>query len=212
TNYANEQLETFVSYLNGTKIEINEFVGKTERQLEDEVSALIFSIKEMKQKLNKITNVMSSVELDELDPSLLDTDLVVGEPVIIMLLRDLTVRTKSSLTILMPRPELQTLMTASKLPFKTRVTIIGDFVKVPKTTLKKVVSSSNIRLKQLDGIEFWGCIRDAEELLICPEPKNPEKEELVGVITTNGHLVDLFTQEIITYTTRSREILPSDLE
>ena len=75
-----------------------------------------------------------------------------------------------------------------------------------------MVSSSNIRLKQLDGIEFWGCIRDAEELLICPEPKNPEKEELVGVITTNGHLVDLFTQEIITYTTRSREILPSDLE
>ncbi|MHA1976299.1 MAG: hypothetical protein ACW98F_01195 [Candidatus Hodarchaeales archaeon] len=212
SNYANEQLNTFVSNLNDMKMGIDEFVSNTERRLEEEVSALIFSIKEMKQKLNKVTNVMSSVELNELDPSLLDTDLVIGEPVIIMLLRDLTVRTKSSLTILMPRPELQTLKTASKLPFKTRVTIIGDFTKVPKTTLKKVVSSSNIRLKQLDGIEFWGCIRDAEELLICPEPKNPEKEELVGVITTNGHLVDLFTQEIITYTTRSREILPSDLE
>ncbi|PWI48754.1 hypothetical protein CEE45_05035 [Candidatus Heimdallarchaeota archaeon B3_Heim] len=212
SNYADEQLNTFVSNLNESKMRIDEFLEQTERQLEHEVSALIFTIKEMKQKLSKVTNVMSSVELSELDPSLLDTDLVIGEPVIILLLRDLTVRTKSSLTILMPRPELQTLIAASKLPFKTRVTIIGDFLKVPKTTLKKVTSSSNIRLKQLDGIEFWGCIRDAEELLICPEPKNPEKEELVGVITTNGNLVDLFTQEIITYTTRSREILPSDLE
>lgn len=212
SNYADEQLNTFVSNLNDSKMRIDEFLEQTERQLEHEVSALIFTIKEMKQKLSKVTNVMSSVELSELDPSLLDTDLVIGEPVIILLLRDLTVRTKSSLTILMPRPELQTLIAASKLPFKTRVTIIGDFLKVPKTTLKKVTSSSNIRLKQLDGIEFWGCIRDAEELLICPEPINPEKEELVGVITTNGNLVDLFTQEIITYTTRSREILPSDLE
>ncbi len=211
-SYAEEQFNTSVLNLEETGKLIDEFIKRTEQQLEDEVSALIFSIKEMKQKLDKITIVMSSVELDELDPSLLDTDLIIGEPVIIMLLRDLTVRTKSSLTILMPRPELQTLITASKLPFKTRVTIIGDFVKVPKTTLKKVLSSSNIRLKQLDGIEFWGCIRDAEELLICPEPTNPEKEELVGVITTNGHLVDLFTQEIITYTTRSREILPSHLE
>ena len=85
--------------------------------------------------------------------------------------------------------------------------IIGDFSKVPESTVKKILSSGNVRLKQLDGIEFWGCIRDAEELLICPEPKIPEKEELIGVITTNENLVELFSKEIITYTTRSREIV-----
>jgi hypothetical protein len=104
------------------------------------------------------------------------------------------------------------LISASKLPSKTRVNIIGDFNKVPKTTINKILASSNVRLKQLDGIEFWGCIRDAEELLICPEPKIPGKEDLIGVITTNGNLVDLFSQEILTYTTKSREILPSGLE
>ena len=211
-NYAETQLVTYNSNLDETKEIISTYLESTEAQLEHEISALIFSIKQMKQKLSKVESAMSSVDITDVDPSLLDSDLIIGESVIIMLLRDLTMRTKSSLTVLMPRPELQTLRVASKLPFKTRVTIIGDFRKVPKTTLKKVTASSNLRLKQLDGIEFWGCIRDAEELLICPEPKNPETEELVGVITTNENLVELFTQEIITYTTRSKEILPSDLE
>ena len=155
-------------------------------------------------------HAIKSIDISHLDPSLLDSDLVIGEPAIIMLLRDLTLRTKSSLTILMPRPELQTLISASKLPFKARVSIIGDFRKVPKATINKILASSNVRLKQLDGIEFWGCIRDAEELLICPEPVSLGKEELIGVITTNGNLVDLFSQEIITYTTKSREILPTE--
>ncbi len=211
-NYAETQLETYTTNLNETREIISRHLEKTETQLEHEISALIYSIKQMKQKLSQVISAMNSVDITNIDPSLLDSDLIIGESVIIMLLRDLTMRTKSSLTVLMPRPELQTLRVASKLPFKTRVTIIGDFRKVPKTTLKKVTVSSNLRLKQLDGIEFWGCIRDAEELLICPEPKNPETEELVGVITTNQNLVDLFTQEIITYTTRSKEILPSDLE
>ena len=211
-SYADTQLGTFMTNLKESQQIVNGYLLDTEKQFDNEVSALMFTIKEMKQKLEKITNVMKFVEIDELDPSLLDTDLVIGETVIILLLRDLTMRTKSSLTVLMPRPELQTLMAASKLPFKTRVNIIGDFRKVPKTTLKKVISSSNVRLKQLDGIDFWGCIRDTEELLICPEPKQPGKEELIGVITTNGNLIQLFSQEILTYTTKSNEILPSDLE
>ncbi|MHA1443422.1 MAG: hypothetical protein ACTSR4_01550 [Candidatus Hodarchaeales archaeon] len=211
-NYAGTQLETYSTNLNETKDIISNYLEKTETQLEHEISALIYSIKQMKQKLSKVISAMNSVDITDIDPSLLDSDLIIGESVIIMLLRDLTMRTKSSLTVLMPRPELQTLRAASKLPFKARVTIIGDFRKVPKTTLKKVTASSNLRLKQLDGIEFWGCIRDAEELLICPEPKNPETEELIGVITTNENLVGLFAQEIITYTTRSKEILPSDLD
>ena len=211
-NYAGTQSETYVTNLNETKAIISTHLENTEIQMEHEISALIYSIKQMKQKLSKVIGAMNSVDITDIDPSLLDSDLIIGESVIIMLLRDLTMRTKSSLTVLMPRPELQTLRVASKLPFKARVTIIGDFRKVPKTTLKKVTASSNLRLKQLDRIEFWGCIRDAEELLLCPEPKNPKTEELVGIITTNGNLVEFFAQEIITYTTRSKEILPSDLE
>ncbi|MHA2174918.1 MAG: hypothetical protein ACXAB2_06705 [Candidatus Hodarchaeales archaeon] len=210
--YAEKQLITFTNYLSESFKNMNDYLEKSDNHIENEISALMFSIKEMRQKLELVSSAVKSVDISELDPSLLDSDLVIGEPVIIMLLRDLTLRTKSSLTILMPRPELQTLISASKLPSKTRVNIIGDFNKVPKTTINKILASSNVRLKQLDGIEFWGCIRDAEELLICPEPKIPGKEDLIGVITTNGNLVDLFSQEILTYTTKSREILPSGLE
>lgn len=208
--YAEKQLTTFTNYLSESLKAMNDYLEGFDTQTENEISALMFSIKEMRQKLELVSAAVKSIDISQLDPSLLDSDLVIGEPAIIMLLRDLTLRTKSSLTILMPRPELQTLISASKLPFKTRVSIIGDFRKVPETTINKVLASSNVRLKQLDGIEFWGCIRDAEELLICPEPMSPGKEDLIGVITTNGNLVDLFSQEIITYTTKSREILPTE--
>ncbi len=207
TSFADAQLENFSSTLDKTDEIINTRVVKIEQQLEQEISALTFSIKEMKQKLDKITELSRLVGISEVESSLLSSDLVVGETAIIMMLRDLTLRAKSSLTILMPRPELQTLMVASKLPMKTRVIIIGDFTKVPESTLKKILSSANLRLKQLDTIDFWGCIRDAEELLVCPEPKHPDKEGLIGVITTNENLVELFSQELMTYTTRSREIL-----
>ncbi len=206
TNFADLQLENFSSTLNNVKEILNSQISTVGHQIEQEVSALTFSIKEMKQKLNKIFDLSRSVGITEIESSLLSSDLVIGETAIIMMLRDLTLRAKTSLTILMPRPELQTLIAASKLPMKTRVTIIGDFSKVPESTLKKILSSANLRLKQLDIIDFWGCIRDAEELLVCPEPKHPEKEELIGVITANENLVELFSQELMTYTTRSREI------
>ncbi len=212
SSFANTLHDAFYSTLTESREIIDNQVMEFDVLLEQEISALIFTIKEMKQKLSKIFELSRVLETSDFDSSIINSDLVIGESSIIMLLRDLTLRAKSSLTILMPRPELQTLIAASKLPMKTRVNIIGDFKKVPASTLKKVLTANNIRLKQLDGIEFWGCIRDAEELLICPEPKDPEKEELVGVISANENLVELFSQELITYTTRSKEILPQDLE
>ncbi|MFX0087442.1 MAG: helix-turn-helix domain-containing protein, partial [Candidatus Hodarchaeota archaeon] len=185
SNFTDVQIETFVSSLNKVQEIFNKNVVEYEKKLENELSALTFSIKEMKQKLNRVFESSRLLEYSDVDPSLLTTEIVIGEPSIIMLLRDLTIRAKSSLTVLMPRPELQTMIAASKLPMKTRISIIGDFRKVPESTLKKVLSSGNVRLKQLEPIEFWGCIRDAEELLICPEPKDPEKEELLGIFTTN---------------------------
>ncbi|UCE13710.1 MAG: hypothetical protein JSV04_00710 [Candidatus Heimdallarchaeota archaeon] len=207
TSFTDTQEEKFNSTVEKVKEILNIQMSQIEQQIEQEISALTFSIKEMKQKLTKISDLSRLAELSEIEPSLISSGLVVGETSIIMMLRDLTLRAKSSLTILMPRPELQTLISASKLPMKTRVNIIGDFNKVPESTLRKILSSANIRLKQLDNMDFWGCIRDAEELLICPEPKHPEKEELIGVITTNENLVELFSQELMTYTTRSREIV-----
>ncbi|MFX0014268.1 MAG: hypothetical protein ACFFB2_07240 [Promethearchaeota archaeon] len=206
-SFADNQLQSLNSTLKKTEEILNSQTTKIEQQLEQEISALTFSIKEMKQKLNKISELSRSVEFSEVEASFLSSGLVIGETAIIMMLRDLALRAKSSLTILMPRPELQTLKIASKLPMKTRVSIIGDFGKVPESTLKKILSSANLRLKQLDTVDFWGCIRDAEELLVCPEPKHPDKEGLIGVITTNENLVELFSQELMTYTTRSREIV-----
>ncbi|MFW9903066.1 MAG: helix-turn-helix domain-containing protein [Candidatus Thorarchaeota archaeon] len=206
-SFANTQIDEFNDALKKTEKILKSLILRVEQQLEHEISALTFSIKDMKQKLNKISQLSQTIEFSDVESSFLSSDLLIGETPIIMMLRDLTLRAKASLTILMPRPELQTLIAASKLPTRTRVSIIGDFRKVPESTLKKILSSANVRLKQLDTVDFWGCIRDAEELLVCPEPKDPKKEGLIGVITTNENLVELFSQELITYTTRSREIV-----
>ncbi len=206
-SFTNTQLDELNSTLNRTEKILNTQIMKIDQQLEQEISALTFSIKEMKRRLDKISELSRSVGISDIDSSFLSSDLVIGETAIIMLLRDLTLRAKASLTILMPRPELQTLIAASKKPTRIRISIIGDFRKVPESTLKKILSSANIRLKQLDTVDFWGCIRDTEELLVCPEPKNPDKEGLIGVISTNENLVELFSQELMSYTTRSREIV-----
>jgi hypothetical protein len=95
--YAEKQLITFTNYLSESFKTMNDYLERSDNHIENEISALMFSIKEMRQKLELVSSAVKSVDISELDPSLLDSDLVIGEPVIIMLLRDLTLRTKSSL-------------------------------------------------------------------------------------------------------------------
>ena len=130
-------------------------------QIDNEISALNYSISEMKRQLNTIFNLSSKVNTQtKEDLSGLTTDLVFGETTFLLLLKDITSRTKVSLTVLMPHPEIQTLMSAIKLPLsvRTRILFIGDFSKVPQNILKKVMSSQ-VKLRQTP-LDFMGCIRD----------------------------------------------------
>ena len=187
---------------------IKNIMDEQQKQIDNEISALTFTIKEMKNRLNFLFQLSRKIEVSSTqDISGLTTDLLFGETTFLLMLKDMTSRTKASLTVLMPHPEIQTLIATSKLspPVRTRTLIIGEFSKCPKNILKKV-TAAGVRLKQA-SVDYWGCIRDNEEVLIGPLPQSSEGEELVGIISTNPTMVRFFAQQIGTYTTRGHDLV-----
>lgn len=200
-----------ITNLKNLKQEISENFSQVSSDIDQEISALSFSIKEMKARLNYLLELSKGMKFSsEKFASLLATDIVHGEAALIVLLKDMTLRTKASLTILMPQPAVQTLVAASKLTAiaRRRTIIVGDFNKIPKTILRKILDSG-VRLRQME-VDFWACIRDSEELMICPLPDNPAKEGFVGITSINERLVQFFNREIMSYTTKGRDLILSD--
>lgn len=178
--------------------EIQDLIKAQQKLVENEISALTFSIQEMKRRLDTLFQLSRKVSAATTQKEVgLTTDVVYGETTFILVLRDMASRARISLTILMPHPEIQTLIATSKLslPVCTRTLIVGDFTKVPKNILKKVIASK-IRMKQ-SNVDFWGCVRDNEEVLIGPSPEpGEEMEDLIGIISTNPIMVRFFGQQI----------------
>ncbi|MFX0150980.1 MAG: helix-turn-helix domain-containing protein [Candidatus Hodarchaeota archaeon] len=176
-----------------------------QKQINTEISALTYSIREMKERLEFIYQLSKKICAASFqDSSSLTTDLVFGETTFVLLLRDMVSRAKISLTILMPQPEIQTLITASKssLPIRTRTLIAGDFSKVPKSILEKVVSAK-VKIKQTP-VDFWGCLMDNEEILFAPFPDESQQEAVTGIYSMNPTVVRFLGQQIVSYSTKGR--------
>ena len=188
--------------------EIRDLIKTQQKHIENEISALTFSIREMKRRLDILFQLSRKVSAaTTTKESGLTTDVVYGETTFILVLRDLASRAKVSLTILMPHPEIQTLIAASKLslPVCTRTIIVGNFTKVPKNILNKVLASK-IRMKQ-SAINFWGCVRDNEEILIGPSPETGEEiDGLIGIISTNPIMVRFFGQQISSLASKGQDL------
>ncbi|MFX1513303.1 MAG: hypothetical protein ACFFCQ_12010 [Promethearchaeota archaeon] len=173
--------------------------------LDEPISALIFKMKTTRENLETIFNASRMVETE----GLAQTYPLVGESSVILFMRDMVRRTKNELEAVMLVPELQTLMLASKLPTRTRVTFVGNWDKVPEARIRKLLESGTIRMKQLPAqqlLRLWLFIRDKEEILIAPEPDR-EDEELVGIVSTSNGLIRLFTEELSTIKVRSKDLM-----
>ncbi|MFW9903324.1 MAG: helix-turn-helix domain-containing protein [Candidatus Thorarchaeota archaeon] len=188
--------------------EIQDLIKTQQKHIENEISALTFSIREMKRRLDILFQLSRKVSASTTKSvSGLTTDVIYGETTFILVLRDMASRAKVSLTLLMPYPEIQTLITTSKLSLSvcTRTLIVGNFNKVPKNILNKVLASK-IRMKQ-STVNFWGCVRDNEEVLIGPAPEvGEEMDELIGIISTNPMMVRFFGQQISSLTSKGQDL------
>ncbi|MFX0173763.1 MAG: hypothetical protein ACFE9L_17920 [Candidatus Hodarchaeota archaeon] len=176
-----------------------------QKQINTEISALTYSIREMKERLEFIYQLSMKISASSFqDSSSLTTDLVFGGTTFVLPLRDMVSRAKVSLTILMPEPEIQTLITTSKssLPIRTRTLIVGDFTKVPKSILEKVVSA-RVKTKQTP-VDFWGYLIDNEEVLFAPFPDESQQEAVTGIYSTNPIVVRFLGHQIGSYSTKGR--------
>ena len=188
--------------------EIQDLIKTQQKHIENEISALTFSIREMRRRLDILFQLSRKVSASTTkSESGLTTDVIYGETTFVLVLRDMASRAKVSLTILMPHPEIQTLIATSKLslPVCTRTLIVGNFTKVPKNILNKVLASK-IRMKQ-SAVNFWGCVRDNEEVLIGPSPEaDEEMDELIGIISTNPIMVRFFGQQISSLASKGQDL------
>ncbi|UCE12553.1 MAG: hypothetical protein JSV04_10190 [Candidatus Heimdallarchaeota archaeon] len=178
-----------------------------QKQIDNEISALNFTISEMRQRLKFLFEMSRKLSTStQQDLSGLITDLVFGETTFLLLLKDITSRAKVSLTVLMPHLEIQTLMTATKLPLpvRTRTSFIGDFSKAPRNILQKVVSAQ-IKLKET-SVDFWGCIRDNEEVLVGFLPQNSQ-DEVFGITSTNSTMIQFLGQQIRIYSMKGKDLV-----
>lgn len=181
--------------------------GKILRSSAEETSRtidlLIENIKEVRQKLKIIFDTSHEVKL----PDSFNTDVLIGESSVGLIMRDLITRAKTSLFILMPQPEIQSIMLiikALKQNPRLRITVIGNLVDCSKAILNKLLETS-ARVKQFDDTDFWAVVKDSEELVFAPEKKSSE-EEMIGLISHNEGLVNLISGQMQSFSIKAKDI------
>lgn len=175
------------------------FIGFTS-DVSNALSAITFSVKEMRGNLKM---VMTAVERSQDVSFVRKTDTVVGEGAILLLMRDIIKRTRNSLQVVMPEPELQSIMLVAKLQPKVRSVLVGNFSRMP-AKMRQTVIDSPAKMRQIEGVGFWGVLRDQEEILIAPavEPGN----EFVGIASEDDAMIRMFSEQMSSIVIRSKEI------
>ncbi|MHA2296427.1 MAG: helix-turn-helix domain-containing protein [Candidatus Hodarchaeales archaeon] len=179
-------------------------LDKSRKEFDVTILNLVEKIKETRSTLRQIFLASRSMEI----PGELSTDVLHGESSIVLMMRDLITRTKRNLTIIMPQPELQSLMKAAELSVKNpsvRINVTGDLAKTPKSILKKILAESNIRIKQYPEIEFWCVVRDNEEIILAPHVEDTEKT-MIGIISQNNELIQLIQGQVQGYGIRGTDL------
>ncbi|MHA1451049.1 MAG: hypothetical protein ACTSP4_16730 [Candidatus Hodarchaeales archaeon] len=178
---------------------------KTKGEFDMAVLNLVEKIKDTRNTLREVFKMSRSFKM----PPVLSSDVLIGESSIVLMIRDLITRTRRNLTIMMPQPELRSLMEAAEISQKnpsTRITVTGDLAKTPKSILKKILSESNVKIKQYSEVDFWCVIRDNEEMIFAPHVEDPSKETMIGIISQNESLIQLIQGQMQGYSIRGTEL------
>ena len=178
-------------------------------------SALIPALQylsEVKTNVDIIYEASRGLDIEEKE---IPTDILFGESAVLSMMKDLILRTKSNINILMPKPEIQSLILIANLVNRKRVkaSIVGNFEKCPKSVMERLKPSPStigtVTLRQSKEITTWAVIRDSEEIVFAPDV-NPN-DLMVGIWVlseTPGleQLIQQFSTEIRTLGSKARNI------
>lgn len=178
--------------------------SKLAKQFQTETNAVFQAISEARNNLTELNKISREIK----HKANFHHDVLIGESSILVSLRDIVTRAKSSLLVFMPIPEIKSLLNLVELTQRLdiKIDVIGDLEKTPSVILEKVKSEGiGINLGQLDEIDFWGVIMDENELMLAPVPKE-ENETVTGIMTTYKPLIKQFSEQLRKYIMRARPL------
>ncbi len=181
-----EKSEEALKVLEGIVNSASEFTEQTEKSLE------------------KIIESALKVEVKEFEK----TWTIVGKQTILQQILAIMQRTKSTVTILIPRlSEFQPQQIADICRSKPRIRvhIVGDVQsEADQEAAKTILSAGNVRVRLLTPSELYGAARDGEEVLLAPATG---EEDMVGIVSTQEPFVKLYASYIgPAYVSVSREL------
>ena len=185
----------------------NVFYEKSEEALKV-VEGIVNSASEFteqtEKRLDKIIESALKVKAKEFEK----TWTIVGKQTVLQQILAMLQRTKSTVTILIPRlsefsPQKIAEICQSK-P-RIRVHLVGDVQsEADQEAAKKILSAGNVRVRVLTPSELYGAARDGEEVLLAPATG---EEDIVGIVSTQEPFVKLYASYIgPAYVSVSREL------
>ncbi len=185
----------------------NTFYEKSEKALKV-VEGIVNSASEFteqtEKRLDKIIESALKVKAKEFEK----TWTIVGKQTVLQQILAMLQRTKSTITILIPRlsefsPKQIAEICQSK-P-RIRVHVVGDVqTEKDQEAAKTILSAGNVRVRVLTPSELYGAARDGEEVLLAPATG---EEDIVGIVSTQEPFVKLYASYIgPAYVSVSREL------
>ncbi|MHA1990434.1 MAG: helix-turn-helix domain-containing protein [Candidatus Hodarchaeales archaeon] len=209
-------LDNSVNIISKTAFDLIRDVEKNAKKMLKEIirkdiKPVFHLIKEIHEKIDQIQETSRMLDFEEKE---IPTDILFGESAVLSMMKDLILRTRSNLTILMPKPELQSIIIVSEqiLSKRIKVTITGNLERVPKSMLNRLKSDSSIgsvQLRQSSEVNTWAVIKDNEEILFAPDVSS--EDLMVGIwmqASLQGleQLIQQFATQIRTMASKAQNI------
>ena len=100
----------------------------------------------------------------------------------------------------MPIPDPKSLLSLIDLSNRrvVEINVVGNLQRAPKSILNKVKDEGvEIKMHQNETIDFWGVIKDSNELLLAPMPE--DDKQITGVYLNKKTLVAYFDEHLKKY-------------
>jgi len=186
---------------------VSEEIVTFRKEFQAAIQAVVFHMRQVRENLGKLLNASSEI-LKDLPEGLVETEVLIGETSVLLMIHDMVSRARNSLQIILAQPEFKTLKLIDDLSGKTRVRLIGNFEGLPAVGIKLLskLSDKGVTIRTLSGADVWIVQRDNEELLIAPAVDTTQQRVMTGLITTNSSIMAVFSETLASFSAKSQQM------
>lgn len=194
--YKDELLKIVTDRVKGIELELQNIVNIIPAELEAAVTAS-----------NKAARVLGTIQKlsRKAEPLPVEqTYRVIGDANIHFNIKAIIKRTKANLVLVTPKFEDVPIDSLSNVKKTIRVTYVTEIAETNLKDAEQLQERGNIRVRNYPDPKVYVISRDSEEVLIAPAIKG---EDLIGILSTNDHLIELINSELLSgYTAKSKAL------